>query len=555
MSSASSSAAAGSSSGAVKSYRVKFQRARPRITLLFACVAYLMTALLALSIGSLNVSNIIYLRFERAQVQYQAQSSTLYQEKLLYTQLDTLLSSQLNRAFMETHEDCLVRALRQANDELFDIGLRYRDIREPVMEWAMDNCGRLQYTPQLVHEEPNPQQAVLTYWADLNYRSRQMVEHALGFVKHKANWMWSRFCSESFTQTVPAHVLHASPGENPGKPTPHGKHLMQAPFGFALSCEQPQPCRLVYPVTSAMLYDKLGVSPQTIGKSERASKELEDFGLRLKKFRGAIDNSLAVLIPTQFFLALAFLVALAATVPLSDAVPEEQLTFASFIHEVMPKEERYAICSLGLETVTVLAFYILEEGSGLSWGEEFALTSGLIMMLLGFTMFVCFFLPSSELEDVVRFCALVKELYLIARDRALPSEKEDVDVTASADEGRRLHENTKSDTGEEVMKNTEVQSQLDVQRPFKQYYRLHHRLADPTTTVQEDMEAAPNAMHDEQAGQAKQATVDADVETEFDFDTDSDSDSDADQASFVDLASGVTPEITEIESGWSLVDA
>jgi hypothetical protein len=45
--------------------------------------------------------------------------------------------------------------------------------------------------------------------------------------------------------------------------------------------------------------------------------------------------------------------------------------------------------------------------------------------------------------------------------------------------------------------------------------------------------------------------MDFDVESESDTETELDSE----EGSFVDLASGVTPNLTDVESGWSVVDA
>jgi hypothetical protein len=532
------------------SHRVKLDRARPRIMLLVACVAYLVTALVALDVGLLNLSSFVQPRFERAQLEYQAQSDTLHKEQIIYGRLEALLSTQLNRGFMETHEDCLVRGLKKADYELFGSIFQYADIRAQVMDWTMENCGKLQYTPQVVHKEPSPQQAVMAYWENMSYRSRQTIERALGFMKQ----IWIRVLGRNHSQNNSTTNKTAPAGNDTTKVIWDQRLRTEVPFGFALDCPPKKPCRLVYPLASSLRSDKMGVSPEHLAKIRREARVLHTFSVHLASHRHAIERAIFILLVAESFLMLVACVATVLT-PLPaaiQAVPKEKRTLALFYQSDVSKEERYTVVSFLIEVAAIKALAMLEKGLAASWSKDFTLLLGLGMILLGLTMLISFFFASKKLEDVFRVCGLVKEIYLIARGRDIPGEKKEVMTPSPTTKKITLISFSKEK--EEAIDTQESEQPKYVERivhapsTITEDSKPHHRLANPSTTIQEDLEAERKSLHEE----LTQAAID-NGESEFYSDTDTDSELEQER-SFLDLASGITPDITEAESGWSLVD-
>jgi hypothetical protein len=232
----------------------------------------------------------IHPRHNQAVDEYLVLSQSKYTEDALYKNLDKVLSSQLNRGFMETHEDCLVRGLKEANYELYGLGFQYPDMRTQVMDWTMENCGRLQYTPQVVIQDPTPQQAVLTYWADASYRSRRMLEGALGAVQQQAR-RFLKLLSSAFTNRKPSPLTeHVPVSANTSGTLPPSRALHKVPFGFALRCEPTESCRLVYPSGSSNRANKVSVSREVLAKLKREIKEMRDASRQVKKAKWATEQ-------------------------------------------------------------------------------------------------------------------------------------------------------------------------------------------------------------------------------------------------------------------------
>ena len=90
-------------------------------------------------------------------------------------------------------------------------------MRARIMYWTMDNCGRLQYTPQVVIHDATPQQAVLRSWANVRYRSRRILGEALEVVRLKTRSIWNRFFGGIYvnvinasTSTVTVHISNGT---------------------------------------------------------------------------------------------------------------------------------------------------------------------------------------------------------------------------------------------------------------------------------------------------------------------------------------------------------
>ena len=77
-----------------------------------------------------------------------------------------------------------------------------RSVREQIMQWVMDECGRLQHSPQVVSEKTTPQEAVVTYWANFSYRARRIAEEALVLLRQKLDWIFSQLVGSSQRDSV-----------------------------------------------------------------------------------------------------------------------------------------------------------------------------------------------------------------------------------------------------------------------------------------------------------------------------------------------------------------
>ncbi|KAF1939679.1 hypothetical protein EJ02DRAFT_424588 [Clathrospora elynae] len=486
------------------SCRVKLQRARPRIVLLITCIAYLITAFTTLNIGSLSISNFINSRLKRAQLQLRTQSNIMHREQALYGVLDTLVSSRLDRGFMESHEHCLVRGLQTADQRLFGLGFQHPDICDQVVDWTMENCGRLQFTPQVI--QPTPRHAVLTYWAKASYRSRQLAERALGFKKY-------------------THNVHVLTGEELQQPLIDRRSSTPVPFGFQMLCTQSQPCRLFYPKSSNDRSDKETVSGEALVKTARKVADLNAFCTKLNVNRLTIQYGLIfALMSLQMCLVIVHIAGMAF-----EARLESWMFLLPKLDIPVSREQKYGMIWSTLQAITSLVYMKLATGP--SCRDDTTMIVGLAMSLLGFSMLARFFFPGSK-HNAPRAHDQVKELYLIIQGRDIPGEKEE-----------------------------EVEDQGKKEEEFDQTnYEPHHRIVSPHMTIQEDIRTAHIAMqkrHDAmrilrgslREMQDSRAIIDSVVETKTEPDTESnsnsDSDSEFDNEGSIDLAGGITPSITD----------
>jgi hypothetical protein len=516
------------------------QRAIPRLLLLVACIVYLSSSLLAVNTGLFTISKVVYPQHDRAVAEFQAQSFAQYKEELLYRLFDELLSSQLNRGFMETHQDCLVRGLEKADYKLLGLAWQYPDMRTQIMDWTMENCGRLQYTPQVVPQHPTPQQTVLTYWADAKYRSRRMLEGALGAIRQQACQVWIRL-SGAFLGNKAAFITeHVSAIANTTTTPLSTRSLPKVPFGFALSCDPLQPCRLAYPPVPSLHSDKVTIAPEALAKLKRQTEVLHAFCVYLDKGLLATGRLVSILDQVSQLLQKIILASLIGSmlymaVTKTHRNPRKMKT--KFVLRFM-----HMFCAAKLVLDSFFKYPIDVPY------DELKASLGFFMLLLGLSMLVQFFVtPSPKLENVNLVYTQIKELYLIARGCEVPDDgfinmltyfgvlmqeeepepKPVEDPTTDADTTFSL-----SDDGQQRNPSPEP----------------HYRLAFPTTSLQEDIEACTKAYHE--LLDAHQA-MDFDVESESNTETEPDSE----DGSFVDLAGGVTPQLTDVESGWSVVDA
>ncbi|KAL1798309.1 hypothetical protein ACET3X_002346 [Alternaria dauci] len=542
------------------SYHTRLLRATSRMVPLGVFFMYLGCAIITLCTGLLCIGIFMQPRLNRAVDEFHVQSTTLHKEQILYSRLDKLLSEQLSRGFMETHEDCLIRGLEKANDELFGLGFQYSDMRARIMEWTMDNCGRLQYTPQVVTQDPTPQQAVLTYWANMRYRSSRILEEALEAARLKARSIWNRFLGSIYVPNIHALAEHISTSSDTGDTPSSIQSRPEVPFGFALRCEPSQPCRLVYPPLSSVRPDKVSTTPKAIAKLERRLRELSAFDANLQKGVLVTQYLAKVLIIMGWILfgiRIASLVGAASYMAATKKIARKKApTWLTRLPGPMTTDDNYIVKILGFCLALEWFDYLLVKYSEHLVRNGSMVLLGLFSLLLSSSMLLRFFIaPKPRFPDIYQFCGLVKELYLIMQGYELPA-GEDIDSELSSvgvihveAPGPRTIEC--SPTGAETNSGSSDHHQRN------RSVNPHRRSVSLLASLAENLETQEKVLREELKEVERLQVMENDAQFGYDTDvfTDTDSEPGTEDNGFVDLAGGVTPQLTDAESGWSVVDA
>ena len=511
-----------------KTFRAKLEHARPRIILLAACLVYFITVLATFQVGVAIVSNVASPQYERVNDQLRAHSSALHKQRIIQNRLETILASQLKRGFMDTHEDCLVRGLEKADHELLGLGFRYPDVREQVMEWTMENCGRLQFAPQVVVEEPTPQEAVLTHWAAASYRALRIAEEAVGFVKQKLSWIWAFLRSSSQPQNAPLDVEESAANANNSTTEQilPERTLPQAPYGFALECDQGQPCRLFYPAELSVRFDLPKASPEFLAQLAHHTTTLQSLDANLASVQKTIIKASVMMSYLEIPLLICSVIVFVNSMTLK-AIPS---------HDVPGKEAMYLAKSVLMQQATHLALISLDKSPAIFPSIQSASIFGFFTVLLSLSMVLKFFLHGSQLETVYNAWAAMRHLYLVAPTTEFLGEEE-IKMASQASSSGRKEERANTQTSPQTKRAVVPVTTRASSKP-------HHRLADPTTSVQEDLHASITLLREQRE---KQAAVSANIYA----DTDTDSASDAE--TFVDLAGGMSTQVSDAGCGWSIV--
>jgi hypothetical protein len=268
----------------------------PHLLVLLAGLAHLIATLVAFSIGLYDISGPLQSQLKVARLEAGAQCSMKYREEVLYVRLDEFRDTRLNNKYKETYEDCLARGLKLADQHLFGLGFQYADIRNQTIDWTVENCGRLHYTPQ--PSQPSVQQAALTHWAKTTYRARCIAEKTLTLITHHAK-LFRAWLSKHGVRSLkePEPTLSGSRVSG-GVASPR---RTQMPFGFALQCDELSACRLVYAPSSGTPIDKVTVSNESIAKSMLKVKDLLTVYTSISVVQNFITRILPWLIVQELF--------------------------------------------------------------------------------------------------------------------------------------------------------------------------------------------------------------------------------------------------------------
>ncbi|USP78201.1 uncharacterized protein yc1106_05475 [Curvularia clavata] len=519
----------------------RLERARPHVMLLAASLIYLTTALLAFQISIASVSNLKRTEYERVDDELRAHSSALRKEKIVYSRLDDLLSTRLRRNLMETHEECLVRGLKEAHYELIGLGFQYPDVREKITEWVTEECGRLQHSPQVVSEKPTPQEAVVTYWTNVSYRARRVAEETLFLIRQKLGWVFNRLVGSSQHEEASLRTDSATTDEvnHTNEPVLPARFLPPVPFGFALQCQSGHSCRLVYPGDSTIHINQPHVSPELLDKLRKRRKQLLTFGCTLDWFRKAVATVSCVM--HYFEILFHFLCILMYGPCIANSMVNK-----SHSSLTGPKEETiYLVKSLMLEHFSAALLSLLGRKPRLFSSMSSAFPFALLFASIGLNMVLKLLTPGLQLESVINMYTSIRDLYSIIRDS--DTAEEELTTKASTDgKGKQVPPKNKFGAGTSSSGKEKAPSSTDVCPPSKP----HHRLANPETTVEQDIEDARQIMRQACARQ----TVDEWTDISKGFETDTESENDHDDA-FVHIAGEATREASSTDDvpAWLMI--
>jgi hypothetical protein len=429
-------------------------------------------------------------------------------------------------------------------------------MRNEVMDWTMGNCGRLQYTPEVVLTNLTPQQAVLIYLSRAKVRSRQLagaavsyvrarlveqafsyvkekqlVKNTVNYVKQKKSWVWDRFFKSTATQDSFTRIKNAPVTERyqDGSVFIDARSDTKMPFGFALKCEQSQPCRLFYSAPKEQT-QKATITKEDCEKIARNMLDLENFSSNLDKAKQITMQLMPVLMFMELILMMA---ALMSRVSCQNIDPTQMK---------LSKDEKYPAKLLVIQFLSLLPAIIpcfKPRHTG-----EFAIIVGILITVVGCVRLVRFFISANKVENIVKACGAIGDLWLIMRRRDIPAHKKNDAPATSANQSLEKAHVTDAKDDQDILED-EPTTFIDYRRSSKP----PHRLADQTTTVEEDLEAE-RKMIEEQVKRLEAAMA-----TDSESESDTDIESNPEDRGFVDLATGVTPSITETESEWALVDA
>jgi len=499
--------------------RVKTKRARSRILILIACLAYIVTTFTTASMGLQDISSYLKPRLEDARVNLRAQGNLRYRERMLYTQLDKLQDMRLRRGgFMETYEECLARGLLEANQQFFGLGFQYPDIREETIEWTEENCGRLLYTPQI--SGPTTQQAILNHWARTTDTARRVFEKTMDIVTST----WVR-CINVFGIRSPKVNEHPVTSEDlpRGRVSPATRPDM--PFGFSLDCDASR-CRLIYLKTADAPADKATISHDEIIKSVLKADGLARFCTKVNYLQRTMASLALFFVPLEILFLVAYSAAGIYAYSLTpSAPPKTDKALHPSVQTIrrLTNEEKYAAVSMLLQFVAMLA-HSISDSRGSEVGKS-ALYTGMFMTALGLTMFINLFFPAGQPETGHHISKTIKELRTILTSAV----EEPVSAPVPAETSPKFNNHLTFKELQDLMS-----------RSSRKASPARRESVSLATTVQEDVRSEVEAMREEQKHHAY---------------VESDSDSDFDGEPFVDLAGGITPTTEEVEPDVVVVDA
>jgi len=499
--------------------RSKAQRSRPRFLVLVTCVSYLLFQSLGIGFGLRLINGYAEPRHQQAELRLQAAWSDLARDSVMPHKLDELLGTTMERRYQESYEACLARGLYIA-DRIF-LGLDftlYPDARERTMDWVMDDCDRLHYTPAVVTKDVSKLLAMVN-------RLWESAEVVLELFKHRVTFLRSKVRGDVQPLAAEQSVLRSNHHTAARSETPQ-----KMPFGFSLDCEGRSRCRLI----CSGPYRSLTDEKTTLENIANSNKKLHQRSLRFKKILHIKGHIIYLLTILQLLFSICYLgvARLSSSFPLPRSIlaPKAFKTgrVGSLFHSVISNLTHNEKLTLGYVVNTALYALLHYEFDFIT--SEFDLL--LFPVGLGFCAFhapqvvAFFFDPNPDTtESLLGFCRAAHQLYLILR-------------------------------GESVLDSKSSKECCPLQRapaspaPLRPASKIGARFISPLTSISEDLHQEREAMH------AKQGTLRDDIEPQYGYATDTDSEHDSDvlHASYVDLTGGATPTVFNDGEEWAVIE-
>jgi hypothetical protein len=544
--------------------------AHPHIFVLLSSIGFLVTTLMVLSTVLNGVSRHLESRLDVARTEGVALMDTNLREGILYGQLEKVLGTQLNNSFTESYEDCLVRGLQMADQQLFGLVYHNWDVLHQTFDWTLVNCGRLHHSPQL--PQPPVQQAVLTRWALTSYRARRIAEKTLTLITHQM-----RSFNTRLSRHTGIHILEApkpAQSETPQccciPPPRYTDRIL--PFGFILKCDQSSSCHLEYTPSVHEPNQKTEVSPEHIAKRLRKVSELRKVYDHIRLMQIFMPwviiplfalQSYSLFISTSVFLILTILSPVDKPKgPLREAMRRSlketlPLMFFTVVQVVLVEgcEDQLKLGTHGREKImTALLMAIAIALSAISAAVTIHDPSPIYnafksLLQVSRDALVDFRDPEKNPYTIVKDKVFLKPTSPASSAKPLSPLASPLEVATSspADEARPLSPLAVA----LIVAQTNTQGKS--QAPLSQYHSY---------TVYYESETEPeNKTDDESDNQAPAGPeVELDTETEpepeprTESESEPESEHETDTVDYVDLASGITPTTTD-DPDWAVVDA
>lgn len=218
--------------------------ARPHVLTLLYGLVFLSTMFMGLSSAYKESSKHIESHLEIARDESFGLFLAYSADLDLDDRLDKVLNTQLSNNSPESYEDCLVRGLQVADQQLLGRAYHGWDTVHKTFDWALVNCGRLHHVPQL--SQPTVHHASPKRWAQTTYRARRITEKTRTLITHQITsfqtWLSKHTGARSLKTPEPART------ETPRYPRPgsteHTTRFLS--LGFVLKCDKLSSCHLMY---------------------------------------------------------------------------------------------------------------------------------------------------------------------------------------------------------------------------------------------------------------------------------------------------------------------
>ncbi|KAH6625129.1 hypothetical protein C7974DRAFT_195202 [Boeremia exigua] len=497
----------------VGSIRSKARRSRPQFLTLVACVSYLLLQFLGVDLGLRFIHGYTEPRLNQAETQLRSALGGLAMENYLYERLYALHSIAMARQYQESYEHCVARGLFKA-DQIF-LGIDYTvypDVRDKTMEWVTDNCGRLLYTPQVY--APNPSR----FWSVMaNVRSS--AEKTLALAKRRIALLRRKIRGSKPRPATDDPILELFEWLHD---TTKLFEVPLLPAGFRLDCIADGLCRLNHTGPH-----KSATGLTLVEAAVKANKEVSKWTYPWKKVFRINSRIINVLTILQHLLSICYLLAvrLSLPFPLPRRTPTPKTSKAAHIWSrlrttiaALNPDEKIAAGGLIVNT----ALYALLHYEFTFLAAELSrlqLPIGLGLCALHVPQALVFLKPSSDARDETLYSACRAALILVRIARSDDTLSEPSSVASAPAPAPVVH------------------------HPAS---RIGARFISPLTPIAEDLWRERMALRDERDMFQDDELYGCATESDSEYE------SDVQHASYVDLAGGVTPTVSE-EEEWAVV--